>query len=130
MRRADEDRQKFGERLRRLVAHMDFAYTIAERVPRSRAVMSAWDEVLARAVKRKRGDRTKLQGSRFLEDLAIHLVRQRARLLKADGVEAYKRTKQARKEVAAAFGIGPGTLEDWERGKRRRRRLSKGKGPD
>ena len=119
----------------RMEAHTRFISALFDDVPRLRRQFADYDQMLARYTKRKRGDRTKLQGGQWLEEFAVALVKQRAHLLKLDvklavklnvkldGVpSSFERNKRARQEVAKAFDISPATLQDWCRGVQSRQR--------
>jgi hypothetical protein len=84
--------------------------------------MRDWDNALANITERRRGQRTKLQGSQLVEEEAVELVKRLKDILKQDGHSTFDAWEKAREQVATIIGVSPATLEDWQRGVNKRQR--------
>jgi hypothetical protein len=117
-----------GKRILALAARMEdrgaFVEALFEKMPNFRGTSAEWDATLAKLRKRKRGDRSKFNGAALVEEVALDLAKWRRRQLRQDRpVLAWDDAwEQALREVAAVIGLSPSTLQDWYKGKSRRKR--------
>jgi len=81
-----------------------------------------WDDETKTTFSRKRGERGKLAGAILIEDIAVEELRERKAFYKPHYDRAGSARSQALVEVASMFGIISDTLEDWDRGVRRKER--------
>jgi hypothetical protein len=110
------------QRIRRRV-HLLEAVLDAQRLLSGFAKgMLDWDRTLAGRIKRKRGDRTKLQGGVFVEEAAVDAVRVLKDRFKESGETTEDAWVSARQIVGNILGVSPFTIGDWGRGATRRKR--------
>ena len=96
-------------------------------LPRLRARSGKFDTAIAKAFPRRRGDRSKLAGAAVMEEVALDFAKwRRQRLVRDEGKDWDEAWEQALQETAAEFHVTASTMEDWYRGKSRRRRKKPG----
>ena len=114
------------ETLLALTARMEdrttFVEALFEKLPNFKTTSAEWDATVAKLLQRRRGDRSKLNGAALVEEVALDLAKWRRRQLREDGLGWDDAWEKALREVAAVLGLSPSTLQDWYKGKSRRKR--------
>lgn len=103
-----------------------FRELLSDQLPKTISALKDFEQSLQNLERlkggRARGQRTKLHAAILSEDVAVDLVKRRRNDLKERGIPPYDALEQACREIAPLFCVGPGTLQDWLRGVRRRER--------
>ena len=116
------DTKKLQARMRWAEARMEFMRALHELMPAFQDQALKWNSSIAKTIKRSRGERGKLNGGILVEQMIVDLVKTRKILLHDDGHSTFDAWAQAREEVGKVTGFSAATLEDWQRGARRRER--------
>ena len=106
----------------RMEDHMAFIEALFEKMPNFKRTSAEWDATVAKLLQRRRGDRSKLHGAALVEEVALDLAKWRRRQLRKEGLAWDDAWEQALREVATELGLSPSTLQDWYKGKSRRKR--------